>query len=79
YSPQCREEIHKLCRKNAPLEEAFRKKVAQILGNPFHFKPLHAPMQNKRRVHVLGCFVLTYEVVGQAVRLLHFSHHDQAY
>jgi mRNA-degrading endonuclease RelE of RelBE toxin-antitoxin system len=32
-------------------------------------------------VHILNCFVLIYEVLekGKTVRLLRFSHHDDAY
>ena len=31
--------------------EAVEKKVAEILEDPHRFKPLRAPMQDKRRVH----------------------------
>ncbi len=77
----CRREIQKACRKNKTLEGALRKKISQILGAPHHFKPLKAPLQNKRRVHIMNCFVLIYEVVEEtkSVRLLRFSHHDDAY
>ncbi len=34
------------------------KKVQQILDNPYRFKPLKKPLQNKRRVHIGGSFVL---------------------
>ena len=81
YSDDCRDEIRKLCRKNSTLEDALRKKIDRILETPHHFKPLRAPLQNKRRVHVMGCYVLIYEVIEETktVRLLRFSHHDDAY
>ncbi len=55
-------------------------KVREILEDPHRFKPLRAPMQNKRRVHV-GPFVLVYEIDEErkVVTLLDFEHHDQVY
>ncbi len=77
----CRNEMRKLCRRNTVLEGALKKKIRQILEMPYHFKPLRKPLQNKRRVHVLNCFVLIYEIIEEtkSVRLLKFSHHDDAY
>ena len=77
----CRNEMRKHCHRNKVLEDAIRRKVDQILEFPYHFKPLHAPLHNKRRVHILGCFVLIYEILedDKSVRLLAFSHHDDAY
>jgi YafQ family addiction module toxin component len=80
-SEACRSEIQKLCHRNTTLEVALKKKISQILEMPYHFKPLRKPLQNKRRVHVLNRFVLIYEIVEEtkSVRLLKFSHHDDAY
>jgi len=80
-SIDCKNSISKLCKKNTNLEIALKKKINQIIQNPRHFKPLGAPLQNKRRVHVFGCFVLIYEILEESktVRLLKFSHHDDAY
>jgi YafQ family addiction module toxin component len=80
-SVDCRKEIRKLCKKNKTLETALKKKIELILEKPHHFKPLRKPLQNKRKVHVLNCFVLIYEIVEESkiVRLLRFSHHDDAY
>ena len=72
-------DIKKLLKNNKPLVEALKKAIGRILRNPEHFKPLHAPLQNTRRVHVLGSFVLVYEVKGNVVKLLRFAHHDEAY
>ena len=59
---------------------AVAKKVAEILEDSHRFKPLRAPMQNKRRVHV-GPFVLVYEVDEErkVAVLLDFEHHDTVY
>ena len=81
YSPECKKEVKKLCKNNLPLQSALKKKIEQILRTPYHFKPLKKPLQNRRRVHILKGFVLTYEIIEEekGVRLLSFSHHDEAY
>ncbi len=38
------------------------KKIEEVCENPEKFKPLNAPMQNPRRVHVLKNFVITYSI-----------------
>ena len=60
--------------------EAVEKNVREILEDPYRFKSLRVPMQNKRRVHV-GPFVLVYEVdeARRVVTLLDFEHHDKVY
>ncbi len=57
------------------------RKVQQILDDPYRFKPLRKPLQNKRRVHVGGPFVLIYEINEKEnmVTLLDFDHHDNIY
>jgi YafQ family addiction module toxin component len=72
-------DIRKLLNKNKPLQEALKKAIVKISLNPEHFKPLKSPLQNTRRVHVLGSFVLVFEIRGNTIRLLRFAHHDEAY
>lgn len=80
-SPDCKVSITRLCKKNTNLECALRKMISRIIETPHHLKPLKAPLQNKRRAHVLSCFVLIYDIIeeNKTVRLLKFSHHDDAY
>ena len=80
-SPIFEEHFRKLCTRNPRLRRALERKVAQILLHPMHYKPLRAPLQGKRRVHLANSFVLIYEVDSkrQVVRLLSLSHHDRAY
>jgi len=61
--------------------ELIDKKVLEILDNPYRFKPLKKPLQNKKRVHIGGSFVLIYEVNEdkKTVILLDFDHHDNIY
>ena len=75
----CQKDIDRLVKKNNTLKIALEKAIEKILANPEHFKPLRRPMQNTRRVHVLGSFVLVYEIEGNVVKLLSFDHHDDAY
>ena len=73
--------FEKIAKKDKTTFEAVNKKVNQILENPHHYKPLRAPMQNKRRVHISGSFVLIFIIDEdkKTVRLLEFEHHDKAY
>ena len=80
-SPEFEHDYRKLCSRNAVFRAAVDKKVAQILGHPLHFKPLRAPLQGVRRVHVGGSFVLLFEpdLKREVVRFLRLAHHDEAY
>ncbi|MBI4162181.1 MAG: type II toxin-antitoxin system mRNA interferase toxin, RelE/StbE family [Candidatus Aenigmarchaeota archaeon] len=78
-SETCEKDIKRLIKNNMPLKDALGKAINKILLSPEHFKPLKAPLQNMRRVHVLSSFVLIYEIKGETVRLLRFAHHDEAY
>lgn len=71
----------KLAKRDKRTFEAIHKKVEEILENPHHYKPLRAPLQNKRRVHIAGSFVLIFSIdeSRKTVRLLEFDHHDNAY
>ncbi len=75
------QDYRKLCGRNAGPRRAVDAKVAQLREAPRHDKPLRAPLQGVRRVHVGGAFVLLFEPdVGRTtVRLLRLAHHDEAY
>ena len=79
--PKCQEEINKLCRKNPVLENALKKKMNKILENPQHYKPLKYDFAGEKRVHIMNCYVLKFEVNENAktVLFLLFDHHDKAY
>jgi len=72
--------FEKLMRKGRKQLEAITKKVAEICENPYKFKPLRAPMQNIRRVHI-GSFVLTYSVneMTKVIIIEDYAHHDDIY
>jgi len=71
----------KLGKKDKELLRLIERKVQDILVDPFRFKPLKKPLQNKRRVHIAGSFVLIYEVDEKEglVTLVDFNHHDNVY
>jgi len=71
----------KLQKKDKEILRIIERKVQDILGDPYRFKPLRRPLQNKRRVHIAGSFVLIYEIdeEGKIVTLLDFDHHDNVY
>lgn len=71
----------KLQKKDTEMLRLIDRKVQDILDDPYRFKPLRKPLQNKRRVHVGGHFVLIYEINEEQkiVTLLDFDHHDNIY
>ena len=74
-------QLFKLSKRDKATFEAIQKKVREIVQDPYHFKPLKAPLQNKRRVHISGSFVLIFSIDEErkAVYFLEFEHHDKAY
>jgi len=70
----------RLQRKDTVQFRALSKKVNEILEDPHQFKPLRAPMQHMRRVHV-GSFVLIYDVdeARRVVTVRRYEHHDTVY
>jgi len=71
----------KLQKKDKEMLRLIERKVQDILKDPYRFKPLRKPLQNKRRVHIGGSFVLIYEVdeEDKIVTLFDFDHHDNVY
>lgn len=71
----------RLQKKDKEMLGLINRKVQDILEDPYRFKPLRKPLQNKRRVHVGGSFVLVYEIneKEKIVTLFDFDHHDNIY
>lgn len=71
----------KLQKKDKELLCLINNKVRDILISPHRFKPLRKPLQNKRRIHVGGPYVLVYEIneKEKIVTLMDFDHHDNIY
>lgn len=64
------DEFRKLERKNKVLLIACRKKIMEIIQNPYHYK--HLMHMDKFRVHIGGSFVMTY-CVFEDKNWLYFS------
>lgn len=75
--PLCLKNLKKLDGKEYDRVE---RKMQEIIENPHHYKPLKAPMQRMRRVHV-GHFVLIFSIDEQAKIVIfeRYAHHDEAY
>ena len=73
------DKFKKLQKKNKVLFMACRKKILEIIENPYHYK--HLKYGDRFRVHVGGSFVMTYRVFEdkRLVVFLDIEHHDKAY
>ncbi|MDD5163331.1 MAG: type II toxin-antitoxin system RelE/ParE family toxin [Candidatus ainarchaeum sp.] len=73
--------FEKIAKKDPAQEEAVKRKIKEILEDPYRFKPLKKPMQGKRRVHTYGPFVLTYSIneKEKKVTIEDYDHHDKIY
>jgi YafQ family addiction module toxin component len=71
----------KFRKKDKEMLRFINRKVQDILEDPYRFKTLRKPLQNKQRVHVGGSFVLIYEIneKEKIVTLFDFDHHDNIY
>ncbi|MEW6238689.1 MAG: type II toxin-antitoxin system RelE/ParE family toxin [Candidatus Omnitrophota bacterium] len=60
--------------------ERLKSKISEISKNPYHYKPLRYPLNNRRRTH-LGSFVLIFEIDDEekAIVFHSFRHHDDVY
>ncbi len=85
YSLEVRESVDrifsKLAKKDPKMMRIIEKKIKLICEKPLHFKPLRAPMQHLRRVHIDKSFVLTYSVneINKVVVIEDYDHHDKIY
>ncbi len=73
------DKFKKLQKKNKVLFMACRKKIMEIIQNPYHYK--HLKYEDRFRVHAGGSFVMTYRVFEdkRLVVFLDIEHHDKAY
>jgi len=78
---RCKRKLAKAGARNPELRKAVEGKLAEILDNPYRFKPLRPPLQNKYRVHIMKSFVMIFDVAegSKTVRILGFDHHDKVY
>lgn len=72
--------FEKLKKKDKSRAEILKRRIKEILENPFIGKPLTGDMVGVRRIHVRP-FILSYEILEdeKIVRLLDYDHHDNIY
>ena len=72
--------FEKIKRKHKLQAEILKRKIKEILEDPYRSKPLRGDMAGIRRVHIRH-FVLIYEILEneKIVRLLDYEHHDNIY
>ena len=78
--PELASACRKIRTKDPARYEQVKKKIRLLVENPESGKPLHPPLKGLWRVHI-GHFVLVYEIDAKenAIVLLRFAHHDEAY
>jgi len=70
---------------NPKAYQNLKKKIDQIAKilefNPDHCKPLRAPLQMYKRVHVSKSFVLIFKVdkINKVMEIYDYNHHDKIY
>ncbi|HIH31897.1 TPA: addiction module toxin RelE [Candidatus Woesearchaeota archaeon] len=78
-----RKTLNKLFKKDRVTYEILMKKIEEILSNNdiSHYKNLRSPLQDFKRVHVRGPFILTFKYVESEDKIIFydFDHHDYIY
>ncbi len=78
-----RKQLDKLVKKDKAMYEAVMNKIEEILNisNINHYKNLRAPLQEFKRVHIKGSFVLLfkYDAASDKITFYDLDHHDNAY
>lgn len=75
--PRCFKDLKKLDKSEY---DRIERKMREVIESPHHYKPLRAPMQHMRRVHV-GHFVLIFTIDEQSRTVIfeRYAHHEEAY
>ena len=78
--PSLEKKLFKIKKKNPKQAIRIRNKIAEIIENPYHYKPLSSKLKNRWRVH-FGSYVLTFKVYEEekVVKFIDYEHHDKIY
>lgn len=75
--------LKKLYKKDRNTYEILMKKMQEIVGcsDVHHYKNLRKPLQEFKRVHIRGSFVLVFKYVESEDKIVFydFDHHDYIY
>ena len=78
FSEEFERSFDKLKKKDKVLSDRIRKKLAELIQNPEHYKPLRNVFAGFRRIQ-FGSFVLIYKIDYNIIRIISLDHHDKAY
>ena len=68
----------KTIKKDKVLLDRLHKKINQIIENPGHYPLKRHNLRGKRSAHI-GCYVVLFEIMGDAILFHRFKHHDHVY
>lgn len=75
--------ISKLSKRDKSMYEALMGKISEVLSCPDvnHYKNLRKPLEDYKRVHIKGPFVLLFKYLPSEDKVLFydFDHHDNIY
>lgn len=78
-----KEKFIKLCKRDKNTYEILMKKIEEILtcDDVDHYKNLRAPLQEFKRVHIKGPFIMTFKYLESEDKVVFydFDHHDKIY
>lgn len=78
-----RKALQKIARKDKVMHEALMKKFEEIVScaDVNHYKNLRAPLQEFKRAHIKGSFVLLFKYLPSEDKIIFFNldHHDAIY
>jgi len=79
--PKLEKKLKKIKNKDYAMFKTVRDKVGDIIGNPYHYKPLRYDLKGLRRVHIGKSHVLIFEIdePSKTIRFLDLGHHDEIY
>ena len=78
-----RKTLQKIAKKDKVMYEAVMNKIEEIVSCPSvdHYKNLRKPLQEFKRVHIKGSFVLLFKYLPSEDKIIFFEldHHDNVY
>lgn len=82
-TPSLRRKLNKISKKDKNFYEQVLKKINEILccEDVNHYKNLRNPLQDFKRVHIRGSFVLIFEYIEKEDKVVfsNIDHHDNIY
>ena len=79
--PGLKKKLEKIAKKDSKIVRRIVRKIEEVSKKPHHYKNLRAPLQDWKRVHIFGSFVLLFSVDEMKKRMVleDLDHHDRIY